>query len=86
MKQKVRIDVVNDFVRELSKGHAEFLRDANAKLGPNEFIIDDKWQLVMSREADAIIITAVCDFQKYLETCMGVKMPIKRVKDMGRFF
>ena len=80
---KIPASIVEDFIKELSKGHAELLRDLEAKPEEDEFAIDENWRIMMLKDADDIISLATRDFQRFLKVCMGVNIPVIRVEKMN---
>jgi hypothetical protein len=82
---KIPIMIVENFVRELSKGHVEPLRNFETKQEQDEFVIDENWRIVIPQNASKIINTATRDFQRFLNICMGVDVPVGRVENVDRF-
>ena len=80
---KIPAMTVENFIKELSKGHTELLRDFEAKPEENEFVIDESWRIMMPKDADDLIATAAHDFQRFLKICMGVNIPVIRAEKMN---
>lgn len=72
-----------DFRKELQQVHRPDIRDFGYRPSADELLIDDSWQIVIAKDADRVIKTAVQDLQDYLFTSLDVSVAVRRMELTG---
>lgn len=71
------------FRERLLQVHKPDRRDWNVVPAKGQILVDDSWQICISKNAERVIVTAAKDMQDYLGASMGVELPLKRCQDIA---